>query len=306
MSRWCRFAAIGLLAAGIMLPLGSSPSMAESRAHVYLLRGLMNIFSLGMDTLATELTKRGVYATVHNHSEWQSLADQAAAKYKAGTEGPIILIGHSLGADAVMEMAAYLGRKGVPVALVVPFDGTASYAASSNVARVMNLTQRDYAYMRRGPGFHGTLANVDVSSDHNIDHLNIDKSPRLHARVIAEVLAVVGSHRIAAPGAPKPAAAGAPASGGEPSGAKPAPAGGQAAKPEAAPAPSTTHAAPAKTGDGATNSTETMRPVADSGTPIIALPERHSVPANAAAPVATPARKPVAPSPPASSTQLPD
>ena len=121
----------------------------------------------------------------HGYGEWQSLADRAAVDFKAGKEGPIILIGHSLGADAVMEMAAYLGRKGVPVALVVPFDGTQSFAASDNVARVLNLTQRDYAYMRRGPGFHGTLANVDVSSDPNIDHLNIDKSPRLHARVVS-------------------------------------------------------------------------------------------------------------------------
>jgi thioesterase superfamily protein len=301
---WCRLAAISMLAAGIMLPLGSGPSMAESRGHVYLLRGLMNIFSLGMDTLSAELNKRGVYATVHNHSEWQGLADQAAARYKAGTEGPIILIGHSLGADAVMEMAAYLGRKGVPVALVVPFDGTGSYAASSNVARVMNLTQRDYAYMRRGPGFKGTLVNVDVSSDHNIDHLNIDKSPRLHARVIAEVLAVVGGHRIAVPGepnAPKPASAGAP---GEPGAVKPA--GGEAKKPEPAPAAPTTHAAPAKTGDGAKSSTEAPRPVADSGTPVIALPERRSAPAASAAPVATPPRKPAVSPQPAGSAALPD
>jgi hypothetical protein len=47
--------------------------------------------------------------------------------------------------------------------------------------------------MRGGPGFHGTLANVDVSSDPDIDHINIDKSPRLHARVVAEVVAVVGN-----------------------------------------------------------------------------------------------------------------
>jgi thioesterase domain-containing protein len=149
---------------------------------------------LAWNTLADQLKRRGVYATVHNYAEWQTLADRAAADYKAGKEAPIILIGHSLGADAVMEMAAYLGRKGVPVALVVPFDGTKSFAASDNVARVLNLTQRDYAYMRGGPGFHGTLSNVDVSSDKSIDHINIDKSPRLHARVVAEVLAVVSNH----------------------------------------------------------------------------------------------------------------
>src|SRR6516225_5965720 len=169
--------AVFALAVGTMVAFGPNPAAAQAqpRAHVYLLRGLMNVFSLGMDTLA----------------------DRAAADYKVGKEAPIILIGHSYGADAVMEMAAYLGRKGVPVALVVPFDGTQSFAASGNVARVLNLTQRKYAYMRGGPGFHGALDNVDVSSDRSIDHITIDKSARLHARVVAEVLAVVGNHKAA-------------------------------------------------------------------------------------------------------------
>jgi thioesterase domain-containing protein len=159
---------------------------------------LLNIFSLGMDTLAEELKRRDVDATVHSYAEWETLADQAAANYKAGKEAPIILIGHSLGADAVMEMAPYLGRKGVPVALVVPFDSTKPFAASDNVAHVLNLTHSGTpTFMRGGPGFHGTLANVDVSSDASIDHINIDKSPRLHERVVAEVLAVVGSHKSA-------------------------------------------------------------------------------------------------------------
>jgi len=187
------------LAAGITVAFGASAAQPQPqpRAHVYLLRGLLNVFSLGMDSLAEELKGRGVDATVDGYGEWQTLADQAAADYKARKEAPIILIGHSYGADAVMEMAAYLGRKGVPVALVVPFDCSKSFAASDNVARVLNLTQRDYAYMRGGPGFHGTLANVDVSSDPSIDHINIDKSPRLHARVMAEVIAVIGNHKTA-------------------------------------------------------------------------------------------------------------
>jgi pimeloyl-ACP methyl ester carboxylesterase len=191
---------IALFAAvGIPVAFGANPGAAQSqpRAHVYLLRGLFNVFSLGMDSLTEELKRRGVDATVHGYGEWQTLADRAAVDYKAGKEGPIILIGHSLGADAVMDMAAYLGRKGVPVALVVPFDGTKSLAASDNVARVLNLTQRDYAYVRGGPGFHGTLDNVDVSSDKSIDHITIDKSPRLHARVVGAVLAVVGNRKAA-------------------------------------------------------------------------------------------------------------
>ncbi|HUC48798.1 MAG TPA: thioesterase domain-containing protein [Xanthobacteraceae bacterium] len=201
-----RLAAIAFVALAISLAFGSPPGWAASRAHVYLFRGLADIFSTGMDVLTDELNRRGVYATSHSHTDWKPLADQAAANYKAGKEGPIILVGHSLGADAVMEMADYLGDRGVPVALVMPFDGTQSFPASANISRVVNFTQRDYAYMRRGPGFRGTLVNVDVSSDPNIGHLNIDKSPRLHARAIAEVLAVAAGH-MGLPVAEKPNAA---------------------------------------------------------------------------------------------------
>ena len=254
-----RFLTVCLLSAGMMLAFGTNSGMAQSRAHVYLLRGLLNVFSLGMDTLADELNARGVYATVDNHTSWQGLADQAAARYKAGTEGPIIIIGHSLGADAVMEMSAYLGAKGVPVALAVPFDGTQSFAASGNIQRLLNLTQRNYAYMRKGPSFKGTLVNFDVSSDPSIDHLNIDKSPRLHAKVIAEVLAVVGSHK-GVPGPTPP---------------RTIPVRNEPAKPEGAPAP----AAPApKANTGAMNGTPTSagpKPVAD-GAPVISAPERST------------------------------
>jgi hypothetical protein len=285
-----------------LLALGTNPGAAESRAHVYLLRGLMNIFSLGMDTLAEQLNRRGVYATVHGYGEWQALADRAAVDFKAGKEGPIILIGHSLGADAVMEMAAYLGRKGIPVALVVPFDGTQSFAASENVARVLNLTQRDYAYMRRGPGFHGTLANIDVSSDPSIDHINIDKSPRLHARVVSEVLAVVGSHRVATPGAAKPASANGSAPAGQAGGTTAAPAvGGSAAKPEGAPAAAPPANGPAKNGNGADAGTAT--PVAD-GTPIIARPDRTGARQNVDS-SASPQLKPATDTPPVRAEQVP-
>jgi len=298
MRRSWRLTAIGVMVVG-MLAFGTNPGAAQSRAHVYLLRGLMNIFSLGMDTLCEQLNRHGVYATVHGYSDWPSLADRAAVDFKAGKEGPIILVGHSLGADAVMEMAAYLGRKGIPVALVVPFDGTKSFAASDNVARVLNLTQRDYAYMRRGPGFHGTLANVDVSSDPSIDHINIDKSPRLHARVVSEVLAVVGGHRAATPGAAKPTGL---------NGAVPAGQDGTAAAPAAKPdAPPTTppsQGTPGKTGNGADASTTT--PVAD-GTPIIARPERTGTRQNLDNPAPAPAeRKPAPSSAPVRAEQVPN
>ena len=304
MKRSWRLTAIGILTVGMIFSLGTNPGAAQSRAHVYLLRGLMNIFSLGMDTLSAQLNRNGVYATVHGYGEWQSLADRAAVDFKAGKEGPIILIGHSLGADAVMEMAAYLGRKGIPVAMVVPFDGTQSFAASDNVARVLNLTQRDYAYMRRGPGFHGTLANVDVSSDPNIDHINIDKSPRLHTRVVNEILAITGGHRLAAPSGPKAAPASAPA--GQDGGTGSTTPASNSLKPDTAPAVppaiAPTQATPGKTGNGADPGKAS--PVAD-GTPLIALPERGSARQNAETSVSPP-HKPAASAPVLRAEQVPN
>jgi alpha-beta hydrolase superfamily lysophospholipase len=299
------YAAFGALAFGIMLVFSASPGMAQPRAHVYLFRGLADVFSRGMDTLADELNNQGVYATSHSHTDWKPIADKAAADYKAKKEGPIILVGHSLGADAVMEMADYLGDKGVPVALVVPFDGTQSFPVPANVARVVNLTQRDYAYMRPGPGFRGSLSNVDVSSDPDITHLNIDKSPQLHARVISEVLAVVGGHRIATPAAPKSA----PIRVRVPSGLE----GDTTAVPSSGEGSGKTGAIPetptprAKASGGAMESTDTVTPASDRSTPIIALPERPQAPATSPSPVTSqPPQKPLVTPQPLKPVQLPD
>lgn len=271
-----------------MLVLGSRPGTTQSRVHVYLFRGLADVFSLGMDTLADELNSRGIDATSHSHNDWKLIADRAATNYKAGKEGPIILIGHSLGADAVMEMADYLGDKGVPVALVVPFDATQSFPTSANVARVLNLTQRDYAHMRSGPGFRGSLRNVDLSSDPKIDHLNIDKSPRLHALVIGEILSIVGGHRMAPSVDAKPASIGT------------APAGSADVNPMAAP-----------TGrgerSGATTSTDSRKPMVDIGTSGVAQPKGHEPSTDDPAfSVTPPPAGPVVTPQPVNPAQIPD
>ena len=159
-----------------------------SHPHVYLMRGLLNIFSLGMDQLAAQIARNGIDASVYNHSVEESVVGTIVQKYHAGDHGPYILVGHSLGADAVMVMAQQLNSQGVPVALVVPFDGTESYTAPANVSCVVNLTQRKYAYTQAGAGFHGKLSNVDVSSDTSIDHVTIDKSPRLQAMALKEIM----------------------------------------------------------------------------------------------------------------------
>ena len=72
-----------------------------------------------------------------------------------------------------MVMAAYLTRKNIRLHWRA-VHGTEPISTSANVGRLVNLTQRKYAYMRPGPGFHGSLANVDVSGDPSIDHINLN------------------------------------------------------------------------------------------------------------------------------------
>ncbi|WP_166303661.1 MULTISPECIES: thioesterase domain-containing protein [unclassified Bradyrhizobium] len=176
-----------------MRSTGSPARLHSSTAHVYLFRGLLNVFSLGMDGLAAQLRAAGIAAAVANHTQWRSVADDIVAKYRAGQRGPIILVGHSLGADAVMSMAEYLGQMGVPVALVVPFDGTSPHVATANVARVLNLYKNEGVRISRGPGFRGELTNFYVR-DANVSHFNIDKSAALHSMVIRKIRAI-GSAR---------------------------------------------------------------------------------------------------------------
>jgi thioesterase domain-containing protein len=173
----------------------------HSTAHVYLLRGLMNVFSLGMDELAAKIRAEGIVATVHNHSEFEALADEAARNYKAGEEGPIIIVGHSLGADAAVYMANRLGALGVPVKLVVPFDPVNPTTVGGNVARVVNLYISDGVgrSVGRGPGFRGVLENLDLKGRVDLGHMSIDKSSQLQQQVLGYVLESVRSGRHGVP-----------------------------------------------------------------------------------------------------------
>lgn len=164
--------------------------------QIYLLKGLADVFSSGMDFLQAKLRARGIVGEVHSHSEWQTLADSVIARWRSGAHGPIIIIGHSLGADAAILMAQKLGDAQVPVALLVAFSPVDSGPANGNVARAVNYYQSNSAWhgqITRGAGFHGALENVDLANAPGITHFNIEKADSLHAATIAKVSAIVPS-----------------------------------------------------------------------------------------------------------------
>lgn len=177
----------------------AGPQATFNHGYVVLLRGLMNIWSRGMDTVAEELQARGVRVHLDNHRHWEELAEELAKKYQSDKSlAPIIIIGHSLGANAAVLMASKLGRFGVPVRLIIGFDGMAHTEdtvaiVSYNVQEVLNFYNSKLLgiEMIPGKGFSGKIDNVDVQGIRGAGHLKLDKNPELQARAILAVLQVL-------------------------------------------------------------------------------------------------------------------
>ncbi len=171
--------------------------------HVYLLRGFMDIFSTGMDDLGVKLNRSGIRASVHGHAEFPSLADAIIERHRQGVRESVVIIGHSLGANACFEMAEQLGRAGITVPLIIAYDPTAPMTVSGNVTRVVNFYSSTNGWgspIMRGAGFRGTLSNVDLSRRGEIGHTDIDKSPALHAQSIGYIRSIGSGTRSATVG----------------------------------------------------------------------------------------------------------
>ncbi len=58
---------------------GSAVAAPDRGAKVYLLRGFMNVFSLGLDELSAKIEQRGIRSEVYNHTSAARLADEIAS-----------------------------------------------------------------------------------------------------------------------------------------------------------------------------------------------------------------------------------
>ena len=202
-------AALALLLLVVALAPGRADAapvapVAPSEARVYLMRGVLNIFSLGMDQIAARLQQQGIPASVHNHIVWASVADDAAAEYRSGRAKVIILVGHSSGATCLPDMVERLSQQGVPVKLAIGLDSVFHTSLSGRVGKYINFYVANGAGTRveRARNFEGTLENVDVESVPGVGHLTIDKNVLMQQKVIAAIDAAVMSGPGAAPAAP--------------------------------------------------------------------------------------------------------
>ena len=107
---------------------------ADTETEVYLVRGWFGVFSTGMDTVAAQLREKGIKAEAINH--WTSGG--------ALDDGPLVLVGHSLGANNAIEMARELKEHDIKVDLLIALVPFLQDPVPSNVVRAVKDARRRF------------------------------------------------------------------------------------------------------------------------------------------------------------------
>jgi hypothetical protein len=186
-------------------PVTAAPSASlAAGAHVYLLRGVLNIFSFGLDDIAEKLRAQGIQVTVANFVSWSSLANEAATEYRSGRIKTVVLVGHSSGATALPDMVARLNDLDTPVKLAIGLDSVFRTSLNGRVGKYINFYIANGAGMpvAKGTRFQGSLENVNVENVPGVGHITIEKNQIMQQRVISAIDAVVFTRAMEASVAP--------------------------------------------------------------------------------------------------------
>jgi len=181
-----------LLPAGSMRAQPAPVAPSGQKAQIYMMRGLLGIFSLGIDSLAKRLRAQGYDPKILGWDQWGQIASEILQNNRDGDTGQIILIGHSLGSDSTIQVANAVKQANIPIDLIVTFDITQPLRVPSNVLRFVNFFQHNGFGKEAVPGygFSGELNNIDLTADTSIGHGNIDAIPQLQQAVVDKVLEI--------------------------------------------------------------------------------------------------------------------
>lgn len=194
-------------------PEGSRSAAGEPRADppdvvVHLLRGWGDLYSAGLDSLASELQADGVEAVLHGWPAWPEVSDEIIAELQASDPPGLVLIGHSFGGDDIVRVAEDLKAVGLGVRLLVLVDGTNPGPIPDNVDRCLQF-YIPMPGLDTAPGIlpgqpavlaagntHTELVNVvlgfegDVRAAWCVNHLGVDESQYVHERITDEIFAL--------------------------------------------------------------------------------------------------------------------
>lgn len=183
--------------------LNHSPSTKLEKGEVHTMRGGLGIFSIGMNQLQVKAAER--FDVPSASSMWYNAGDvsRTIVTYHYHSKRPIILIGHSLGANEQIKVARNLNKVGIPVALLVTVDAVSTTHVPPNVKQVLNVYKPGFVPMFSGLRLvadnpkNTQIENVNVNTLKNIEvnHFTIDKHSVVQAMILDRIKKVLDDAR---------------------------------------------------------------------------------------------------------------
>ena len=182
-------------------PIDYSQAKAERPGSTFLILGLWNFFSKGLVDVTDELNDEGYHALTLSGYSWRDIGDRIIRAENAGElRRPLVLGGHSLGADKALYLAEKLKDAGITVDYVVLLDATNPPKVPSNVKRCHNIylshPATDWIPAFRGISVKAQSAETEVInfdvrsaqsgalSEIDFNHFNIESDPDVQALMV--------------------------------------------------------------------------------------------------------------------------
>jgi len=197
-------------------PIDYSQAQSDKPGSTFLILGLWNFFSKGLVDVTDELNDEGHYASTLSGYAWRDIGDHIIQAQRDGQlRRPLVLGGHSLGADKSLKLAAKLEKAGIAVDYVLLLDATNPPAVPANVKRCHNI-YLSHPATDWLPAFRGVpvkaenpeteLINFDVRSAEDgplsvidFNHFDIESDPDIQALMVELIRAeLTGKPDIAA------------------------------------------------------------------------------------------------------------
>jgi hypothetical protein len=173
-----------------------------AKGEIYTMRGgLGGVFSKGMNHLEDTLADN--YQISASSTVWfkaKALSDSIIKRYKANElKGPIILVGHSLGANDQIAVARLLAKENIPVALLITIDPVLPLRIPSNVKQEINVYKPSFVPLFSGLSLKADNPkltkienlNVDTLKGMGVNHFTIDKHQYVQKLMVDKILATL-------------------------------------------------------------------------------------------------------------------
>lgn len=202
-----------------------APDPDRRVGHVYLIRGLFNVFSTGMGSAISKVREAKVDAHDVLWLTHGNITEAIVERHKVHGQEPIIIGGHSDGADNSVRVARELLKHDIEVDLVIFIDPYFPPPMPRNVKKVLTIYTRGLGLVDIAKP-EGRFTEEPVVEKFNtspinvpgvaqivgqLHHFTIDKDAATHKKILEEVTAICPTRdvwatrvRNAVPAAPRP------------------------------------------------------------------------------------------------------